>query len=683
MMSFLGIHKSTTILKSLKKQLLLIFSFFTIISILTAWYTSYYYVEKGKIAQLSQEVTSLEIRLLKVINKQESFYNLDMSNSLYFETGESLRIKEFREEFNYLIVDVKYLLSKDLDVESIRQIKVIEKKLKVYNGLFTQMILAITKRGFKNYGIEGKMREAVHKLEAMKEVKLEEVLMLRRNEKDFIIRQELVYVINHKRISKRLISEIKNNGNIGKERKQKVITILKDYIDLFDQIVSSERIIGIKTNIGLRKDLNNQITDLFVQLKQLESLSFAYQETLQLKLNYSIGMFWLLYLAGAIISGLTITKHFTSRLNTLSRRINVFVNTGFSSRLELSPQKREDEVGKLWNNIITMEGEIVDYINLFREKVDEKTIELVHKTEKIEIQKKELTIQKEESDKRNKDLLDSMRYAWRIQQALIPTEKRFGKNIGKGFVYFVPKDIVSGDIYWTHSFRKKGKGEIIFSTIDCTGHGVPGAFMSILAVSAINFAILNKGNTEPDKVLEVTNNYVFNTLKYYNGNSNGYTTKDGMDMLLCKLDRKTLTLEYAGANRPLYIVRKHNGVESEVLGLSKDLYRIKTISNAVIFEIKATKKSVGVLEKKDSKLYINNRINVREGDMLYLTSDGFADQFGGEKNKKFMISRLKGLFALIHDLEESEQKLAIHQTMQDWRGNEEQVDDITIMGVRV
>ena len=330
-----------------------------------------------------------------------------------------------------------------------------------------------------------------------------------------------------------------------------------------------------------------------------------------------------------------------------------------------------------------MESEIVEHIELFKEKVDNKTLELFEKNQQIERQKDKLQQQVKISNDKNKDLLDGMRYAWRIQQALIPDSKKVKKHVQKGFVFFQPRDIVSGDIYWTYKQKNIKEDESIFSVIDCTGHGVPGAFMSILAVNAINYAVLNKRINKPNTILQVTNNYVFRTLEYYASGTESSNVKDGMDMLLCKLNRQKKTIEYSGANRPLFIVRKKQSEESYDVGLKEKEYKIEEIQGALLFEVKPTKRTVGTQTKQDSKMFENKQIRVEEGDMIYLTTDGYADQFGGPKGKKFMQKRLKNLLALMYELDEEEQKSILQETLLDWKRNEEQVDDISIMGIRV
>lgn len=670
-------------MKSLRNQLLIIFLGFVLISVVTAIFTTYYFKEKEAIISTSQLISRIEIDLLKGLKEQENYYNFESVNAVYFQTKKSDYLTKYSDLYSGLLKQIRTLENKDWDSLSANKLNHISTRLEDFDALFRQIVLSIHKRGFKSYGIEGEMREAIHALEEIEELDLKQILMLRRHEKDFIIRQEQSYLEQHDHVLLQLKKEIKKSTTLKKDRKEEIRSTLKRYSRLFDEVVLYERMIGLKSNTGLKKKLNSKANQLLSDLNQFNDFASMHQNRLEYGINAALIVFWVIYLVVAIFLSFHISKKFTKRLNTLSNRISYFVNTNFSSRLKLQPKNRKDEVGQLWNNFIKMEREIVEYIELFKEKVDEKTLELSYKSEKIELQKQEILAQKEESDKKNKDLLDGMRYGWRIQRALLPTVTRFKKHVDDGFVFFAPKDIVSGDIYWTHKSKRKRQEEVIFSVIDCTGHGVPGAFMSILAVNAINYGVLNKGYVQPAKILKTTNNYVFNTMKYYNTGFNNYQTKDGMDMLLCKLNRTELTLEYSGANRSLFIVRAYQNESSKDIGLEKGEYKMIQQPGVILFEIISTKNTVGTLNEKESKLFKNKELKVHKGDMLYLSSDGYADQFGGPKNKKFMISRVKNMLMLIHELKAEEQKNVLKQTFLDWKEGEEQVDDITILGVRV
>lgn len=658
-----------------------IFLAFIVINLLTALFTVFYFNKKESLTLKLNSISTVEIELLNAIREQENFYNFDLVNPSYFESKESVFLNSYDKAHDTLVKQLSLIKQSSLSEAEQTKIKTIEESIKEFNDIFHRSISIIQERGFKNYGIEGEMRESIHKLENLPELDLAEILMLRRHEKDFIIRQDATYAEKHKALLNKLKIKINSSTRLSKKRISEIIKTLDEYGWFFNQLMLFDRMLGLKLNTGLKKQLNQTSIELIEEFTSLKFYSKVAKEKEVLKLNYYLSIIWVLYLSISILMSFIIAKRFTKRINLLGNRINYFVNSNFTSRLNLNQSSRKDEVGKLWNNFIQMESEIVDYIDLFKEKVDEKTLELSYKTKKIEQQKIELEIQKEETDRKNTNLLDGIRYGWRIQRAMIPDNKRFNKQIGSGFVYFVPKDIVSGDIYWVH--KEKNKNEVILSAIDCTGHGVPGAFMSILAVNALNYSVLNKRISEPAKILKSTNDYVFKTMKYYDSDYQNYQTKDGMDMLLCKLNRKQLSLEYSGANRPLYLVRKWNGKESEDIGLKSNSYKINDFKSVIIFEILPTKKTVGTLNSTDSKIFNNQIIKVQKDDMIYLTTDGYADQFGGDRGKKFMIKRLKNLMVLIHDLDPEEQKLNLQHSLEEWKGEEEQVDDITIIGVKV
>ena len=253
-------------------------------------------------------------------------------------------------------------------------------------------------------------------------------------------------------------------------------------------------------------------------------------------------------------------------------------------------------------------------------------------------------------DEQNKDILDSIRYAENIQNAMLPVEEHVKKLLPNSFVVFKPKDIVSGDFYWI----SEQNGSIYFAVCDCTGHGVPGAFMSMIGSSLLNEAVNEKGIVKPNNIFQEVRKGFKDALKQ-TGQQN--EQKDGMDAVLCHWNRKK-KLEFAAAYNPFIMVR-----------------------NQQIQEIKADKQPVGVFLKEE-KPYTHHELEVERGDMVYLFSDGYSDQFGGPRGKKFKYSLFKKLLLNIHDMPMERQKLILEDTLEQWQGDENQVDDILVMGVR-
>jgi serine phosphatase RsbU (regulator of sigma subunit) len=271
-------------------------------------------------------------------------------------------------------------------------------------------------------------------------------------------------------------------------------------------------------------------------------------------------------------------------------------------------------------------------------------------------QKHEVELQKTLVEEKNRDITDSINYARRIQQAMLPTKEQWDHYFKESFIYYQPKDIVSGDFYWCMGTDKG----IVFSVADCTGHGVPGAFMSMLGISSLNKIVGEQGIMQPDKVLNELRNEIIKSL---NPEGKLEEVKDGMDMTLCYLDRKNGVLEYAAANNPLWIARKkENGYE--------------------LIEGEADKMPVGKF-MEEGRLFSNYKIEVKKGDRLYIFTDGYADQFGGEKGKKFKYRQLQEKILNISNKPLAEQKEMLETTMNQWKGKLEQVDDILVIGLEV
>ncbi|TNF27793.1 MAG: hypothetical protein EP314_04450, partial [Bacteroidetes bacterium] len=289
---------------------------------------------------------------------------------------------------------------------------------------------------------------------------------------------------------------------------------------------------------------------------------------------------------------------------------------------------------------------------LLKDKADLENV-ILERTNEIQEQKTEIEKSRDEIAKYAKDITDSIKYAKRIQNAIFPVWRDIQKILPESFVFFQSKDLVSGDFY----FADKVGSKTIFCAVDCTGHGVPGGFMSIVANNLLQQAIKQVGLTKPSEILEYLNRGVTNTLHQTYEES---SVKDGMDIALCTWDTKTNKLEYAGAYNPLYIFR------------DKEL-----------IEIKGDRFPVGTFVGEEIREFTNHEIEVKPGDMVYLFSDGFSDQFGGPKGKKFMIKRFKALLEDVHQENVDKQYELIAKRFKNWKGNLEQVDDIVVMGVRI
>ncbi|GAB4132017.1 MAG: hypothetical protein Fur0041_02960 [Bacteroidia bacterium] len=272
---------------------------------------------------------------------------------------------------------------------------------------------------------------------------------------------------------------------------------------------------------------------------------------------------------------------------------------------------------------------------------------------KIAIQNEELGIKNNIIEARNKDITDSIEYAGRIQNSIIPSPETLQQYFKDSFVLFRPKDIVSGDFYWV---EQSGK-EVILAVADCTGHGIPGALMSVIGANLLNEAVNQHGITQPAEIL---NRVRKNLIAFLQKNNAESGVKDGMDICIISWNKETQTVQYAGAYNALYV-----------------------ISDNKLTEYSADKTPVGIYFSDVTAPFTNLVIPVKSGDRLYLFTDGFADQFGGPRGKKFKYKQMQNLFLELHQNPMHTQKENIERTFEQWKGNLEQVDDVCVVGVRV
>jgi serine phosphatase RsbU (regulator of sigma subunit) len=280
--------------------------------------------------------------------------------------------------------------------------------------------------------------------------------------------------------------------------------------------------------------------------------------------------------------------------------------------------------------------------------------------------------QKEIVEHKNKEILDSINYAKYIQNALLPSDKVISDLEVDCFILFKPKDIVSGDFYWIHNnpTSKTNENEVYIAAVDCTGHGVPGALVSVVGNNGLNRCVKEFGIHDTGKILDKLSELVEETFE-----KSENELKDGMDISLLKIksdtaasaDNNVVHIQWSGANNPIWIIK--NTISSS------------GVENKELIEIKADKQPVGKFE--DRKLFTTNELTLKKGDRLYLFTDGYADQFGGPKGKKFKYRQLEELLLSTAHLDLEIQKQKLEDSFQDWKGNLEQVDDICIIGISI
>ncbi len=302
------------------------------------------------------------------------------------------------------------------------------------------------------------------------------------------------------------------------------------------------------------------------------------------------------------------------------------------------------------------ERKIKEYNQLLEAKVKERTSEIQEQNRLIQNQNQEIYSQYEKINHQNEEITGSIRYAGRIQKAALPNTDIQKKYISGYFNLFKPRDIVSGDFYWMSEAQNK----LFIAAVDCTGHGVPGGFLSMLGISFLNEIVreLNK-ETEEIKAATVLNRLrekIIETLSQQGDE----ITRDGMDMALAVIDKEKMQLNFAGANNPAYIMRSGN-----------------------LKKIEADRMPIGYSNKLNNVNFSNKTINIKEGDLIYLFSDGFADQFGGKFGKKFNSRRFRELLQHIEKFPMEKQKKVAEAILNKWKGQNEQIDDILLIGIKM
>jgi serine phosphatase RsbU (regulator of sigma subunit) len=658
----------------IKHKLFLCFLLFSSISLLSVIASVWFYKQKENVSNTVKKIDNTYILCLKEFKLQQDFLNYETINSNFFQTNES-NIAQKQKEISKEISNAIQSLQAQNNTKSINAtgaLDSIQSELKRNHQIFEKIQYFILLRGFRDYGIEGQMRNHAHELMTLtQELNQVDILMLRRHEKDFIIRKDHEYVDKFSKLLQKTKNNLSLNKGIQNNRKQEIFSILSNYQTTFNTLVHYEKILGIKAQSGLLLDLSQSNERIQLHFEQQKEFAKKSEESIYIQLNSIAFTAAVLIIILAVFLSYFVASAITKPLVILSNSLKEYVNHGFEYFPSEIIKSSSYELKTLQENFVIMSKEITIHINFFKEKVEERTqeiqfqkdeiqhqqIEIVEQRDQLKIQKEILEIQKKVLMEKNKNMEDSIRYAKRIQKAILPQINSIKTILPDSFIYNQPKDIVSGDFYWIDKSNGDNSSKIFFAAVDCTGHGVPGAFMSIVGYNGLNKIIHEYKLGDPAEILNQLNQEVRQTLRQENNNAE---IKDGMDIALCSLDKVNNILEFSGANSAMYLIRKNQ-----------------------LQIIKGDRFPIGVHKEEERPLFSKNTIKVEKGDAIYIFSDGYMDQFGGPKGKKFKQQKFVDMLLSVQDLEMEEQKIHIQKTIEIWQGNTFQVDDILVIGVKV
>jgi serine phosphatase RsbU (regulator of sigma subunit) len=371
-----------------------------------------------------------------------------------------------------------------------------------------------------------------------------------------------------------------------------------------------------------------------------EEEAFSYVYAIRRQMIIAISILLILIAAGSIL----ISKRITKPLLELTGDARELAKGNFNVDIGIH---RKDEIGILASSFRKMQISIRKLVS------DLKDINQ-NLEQKVEDRTREINLQKELVELQNKEIVDSINYALRLQQAILPTKESFNAALNENFILYKPKSIVSGDFYWMH----RDEESIWVASVDCTGHGVPGALVSLVGANSLERCVNEFNLKRPSEILDKLRELVIKTFE-----SDEHDVKDGMDISLIRIryqENGNAMVDYAGAHNPLWYIRKENRQTEE---------------------IKANKQPIGVFDF--GVPFVNHKLELQKGDLIYLFSDGYADQFGGPMGKKFRYKTLKNMLETHQDKSMHEQVQILDKTLEDWKGNLEQIDDICVIGVRI
>lgn len=630
--------------------------------------------------KILSDLKACHLLLLESDKLKEDLVGTGTKANDFYLNSKSLREKAFDYNLNSALKTVHNL---DHDIiksmsELSAETKTLSGYIQSYGQKFKQLITYYKYKGFKDYGFEGKMRDYIHMVYEHGDRDIQFLtLKLRRHEKDFLMRKDPTYIKAFNTQFGEIFSYVVHEAKMNHIQRSEILNWLYYYNKYFKTIARIENKIGISNKSGLLFETEKALSFARLSIKRTEKLI----TNGLIDQKHSIQTTALILICLILILIVFITVYLSNRISHsvkfLTEVFTSYVNSGFKTKEFYKMRTSIQEFNTIYTNFLYMAKEIHDYTVNFQQKVYERTLEINEKKEEILKQQRFIELQYNQLlnvnsaleinssllRSKNEETHQSLRYAKRIQKALMPRNTTFNKYFYESFIYSKAKDIISGDFYnvlplYSEPGEKSLKPKrLVFYAADCTGHGVPGAMISVLGINTINKVVLNQETTNPSRVLEKVDIDFQNFLTV--GKKKGEIT-DGMDIALFCYDFEDRRLEFCNAKFNCIIIR--NG----------QLHQLNSQLNSVGYHFNLT----------TTKQFTTNVWQIEHGDRLYMLSDGYSDQFGGEQNKKLKRKQVNELLVKIADLPMNEQKVILKDFHKTWKGKNDQTDDITVIGIR-
>lgn len=664
---------------SLRLWLISSFSIVLLICLIAIWLFVNSIESSKKLEDYHSVLKTTRILLLETNKLKEDILIGDLRDTNFYVQKVSYPEKKFRNLNNKIIRRIAYLEKSDISRHGdiLNKTASIRAQLKEYNNNYNELIYLFKLKGFKDYGLEGKMRNFAHAIFNYDNINTRYYcLMLRKHEKDFLIRKDWNYVKSFSAVVKEFMEVINTLPGIDSYDRSILSNNLYYYDKYFKLLARIENKIGIKGQQGYLDKSDNTFDNIARLIELIDDDLKAIKETEKerLKRNTITVIFILITFLITVI--VVLTQLITRSVKAISASFSKYVNSGFLYDSISYRKSNITEFNSINVSFLKMAKEINIFANFFREKVHERTLainqqkdEILSQQLQIEdqyqillTQNSELNEQKLLLDLKNEDTQQSLRYAKRIQKAIQPSPSKFRESFKESFVYSRAKDVISGDFYLVYkdSFKTEEQSDpkIVFVAADCTGHGIPGAMMSVLGINTINKIIKELKSSDPGKILNTLDRDINNMLAQ--GKKTHDIVADGMDIAVFAFNQDTYVLEYSIAKFSQFLVR-----------------------DSQIIDLNTQKSSIGYSYFNNNiKNFETSTVQLHEGDCLYVFSDGFSDQFGGPENKKYKRKNMKNLVDRIYHQPMQDQKKVFKEEFRNWKKNSPQIDDVLVIGIR-